>query len=142
MYKNCKLILTNCYYKSITNTLALQVNKKHVRTLVVMFVTATLILIIGTACIAWWQGIEMLQTLKILGNFCLYFTDQNWISKTVYYIRCVMVCKIGFTIWNSKIVLLRTSAVVTYYIKLFRTGADRQNGVLMSLLFLVAKTIS
>ena len=27
--------------------------------------------------------------------------------------------------------------VVTYYIKLFRTGADRQNGILMSLLLLV-----
>ena len=36
MYKNCKLILTNYYYKSITNTLALQRNKKHVRTLLVI----------------------------------------------------------------------------------------------------------
>ena len=36
MYKNCKLILTNYYYKSITNTLALQINKKHVRTLLVI----------------------------------------------------------------------------------------------------------
>ena len=35
MYKNCKLILTNYCYKSITNTLALQINKKHVRTLLV-----------------------------------------------------------------------------------------------------------
>ena len=32
--------------------------------------------------------------------------------------------------------------VVTYYIKLFRTGADRHNGILMSLLFLVAETIN
>ena len=31
--------------------------------------------------------------------------------------------------------------VVTYYIKLFRTGADRQNDILMSLLLLVAETI-
>ena len=30
--------------------------------------------------------------------------------------------------------------VVTYYIKLFRTGADRHNGVLISLLLLVAET--
>ena len=30
--------------------------------------------------------------------------------------------------------------VVTYYIKLFRTGADRHNGILMSLLLLVAET--
>ena len=27
--------------------------------------------------------------------------------------------------------------VVTYYIKIFRTGADRRNGILMSLLLLV-----
>ena len=32
--------------------------------------------------------------------------------------------------------------VVTYYIKLFRPGADKQNGILMSLLFLVAETIT
>ena len=31
--------------------------------------------------------------------------------------------------------------VVTYYIKLFRTGAERHNGILMSLLLLVAETI-
>ena len=30
---------------------------------------------------------------------------------------------------------------VTYYIKLFRTGTDRHNGILMSLLLLVAQTI-
>ena len=50
-----------------------------------------------------------------------------------------MVCKIGFTNWNVKIALLRASMVVTYYIKLFRTGADRYNGILMSLLLLVAE---
>ena len=31
--------------------------------------------------------------------------------------------------------------VVTYYIKLFHTGADKHNGILMSLLLLVADTI-
>ena len=30
--------------------------------------------------------------------------------------------------------------VVTYYIKLFRTGANRHNGILMSLLLLDAET--
>ena len=50
-----------------------------------------------------------------------------------------MVCKIGFTNWNVKIALLRAPMVVTYYIKLFRTGADRYNGILMSLLLLVAE---
>ena len=51
-----------------------------------------------------------------------------------------MVCKVGFTNWNAKITLLRVYMVVTYYIKLFRTGTDRQNGILMSLLLLVAET--
>ena len=36
--------------------------------------------------------------------------------------------------------VLRASMVVTYYIKLFRTGADRCNGILMSLLLLGAET--
>ena len=71
-----------------------------------------------------------------------HFTDQNWISKIVCYIRCVMVCKIGFKKWNAKIALLHASMVVTYFIKLFRTGADRHSGILMSLLLLVAKTIT
>ena len=51
-----------------------------------------------------------------------------------------MVCEIGFTNWNAKIALLCASMVVIYYIKLFRTGADRHNGVLMSLLLLVTET--
>ena len=37
--------------------------------------------------------------------------------------------------------LLRASMVVTYYIKLFCTGADRNNSILMSLLRLVAETM-
>ena len=32
--------------------------------------------------------------------------------------------------------------VATYYIKIFRTEADRHNGILMSILLLVAETIS
>ena len=52
------------------------------------------------------------------------------------------VCKIGFTNWNAKIAFLRASMVVTYYIKLFRMGADRRNGILMSVLLLVAETIN
>ena len=50
-----------------------------------------------------------------------------------------MVSKTGFTNWNAKIAILRASMVVTYYIKLFRTGADRQNGILIPLLLLVAE---
>ena len=35
---------------------------------------------------------------------------------------------------------MRASVVVTYYTKLYRTGADRNNFILMSLLLLVADT--
>ena len=69
------------------------------------------------------------------------FTDQNWISKTVYCIKCVMVRKNGFTNWNAKVVLLHAAMAVTYYIRLFWPGADRPNGILISLLFLFAETI-
>ena len=51
-----------------------------------------------------------------------------------------MICKISFTNWNAKIAFLRVSMVVTYYIKLLRAGAGRHNGILMSLLLLVAET--
>ena len=46
-----------------------------------------------------------------------------------------------FTAKNTKIALFCESMAVTYHIKLFRTGADRHYGVLISLFFLVAKTI-
>ena len=35
----------------------------------------------------------------------VHFTDQNRISKAVYRISPVIVCKIGFTGWNAKIAL-------------------------------------
>ena len=41
---------------------------------------------------------------------------------------------------NRKIALLRASMLVACYIKLFRTGTDRHNVILISLLLLVAKT--
>ena len=47
-----------------------------------------------------------------------------------------------FPLGNGKIALVRASMVVTSYIKLFRTGANRHNGILMSLFLLVAETIS
>ena len=84
----------------------------------------------------------MLETFAYRTVIVVHFTDQNWISKTVYCIMCVMVWQIGFTNWNAKIALLRASMVVTYYIKLFRTKADRHNGILMSLLLLVSETIN
>ena len=47
-----------------------------------------------------------------------------------------------FSVENGKIALVRASMVVTYYIKLFCTRADRRNGILMSVLLLVAETIT
>ena len=90
---------------------------------------------------AWWEGMKRLEIFAYRTAAVVHFTDQNWIPKTVYYIRRVMVCRIGFTTRNAKIALLRTSMVITYYIKLFRRGADRHNGVLISLPLLVAQTI-
>ena len=49
----------------------------------------------------------------------VHFGDQSRISKTVYGVRCVMVCKTGFTNYNTKIVLLRASMVVNHYIEIF-----------------------
>ena len=46
-----------------------------------------------------------------------------------------------FTVKNGKIALVRASMVITYYIKLFRTGADRHNCILMSFLLLVTETM-
>ena len=42
---------------------------------------------------------------------------------------------------RKKITLVRAPVVVIYFIKLFRTWADRHNGILMSLLLPVAETI-
>ena len=46
-----------------------------------------------------------------------------------------------FPVVNGKIALVRASMVATYYIKIFRTGADRSNGILMYFLLLVAETL-
>ena len=48
---------------------------------------------------------------------CILQTDQKWIPKSVYCIRCAVVCKIVTTNWSAKIALLRASVVITYYIK-------------------------
>ena len=46
-----------------------------------------------------------------------------------------------FPVEKRKIALLRVSMVVIYYIKLFCTGADVHNDILMSLFLLVAEII-
>ena len=92
--------------------------------------------------IASWEGMEMLKIFEYRRKAVGHFTGKTWMSQTVYCIRCVMICKIGFTNRIAKIALLRASMVVTYYNVLFRTGAERYNGILMSLQLLVAETIS
>ena len=91
---------------------------------------------------AWWEGMEMLKIFVYRTVGVVHFTDQNWIPKTVYCIRCVMVCKIGFTNWNANIALLCASMAVPYYIKLFQTRAKLHNSILMSPFLLVTETIT
>ena len=46
-----------------------------------MPILSSLLLIVIT-CIAWWEGMEMLKIFAY--DTVVYFTDQNWTSKTVY----------------------------------------------------------
>ena len=78
----------------------------------------------------------LLQIFAYRTVVVVHLADQTWIPKTVYCITRGMVCKIDFTNWNPKIAILRASIVVTYYIKLFRTGTNRHISILMSLLLL------
>ena len=55
------------------------------------------------------------------------FFDQIWPKRE-------------FPVENRKIALVRASMVVTYCIETSRSGADRHNGILISLLPLVAET--
>ena len=92
----------------------------------------------------------LLERLPYPTETVVYFTDQNWISKIEYWLRFLMVCKIfscsEFPKRMEKIgkckefTFLRASMVVTNYIKLLRTGADKHNGILIRLLLLVAET--
>ena len=99
-----------------------------------VFIDIVLSLTIAITCIAWWEGMEMLEIFAYRIVKVTHFTDQNWIFKTAYCFRCELVCKIGFTNWNPKIALLR--------INFFWTKAERHNGISMSLLLLVNETIN
>ena len=83
------------------------------------------------------QAMEMFAIFAYPTVTIVHFTDQRWVSKTVYCIRCAMVYKTNFTNWRAKIALLRAFMVVTDFIKLFQTGVDRHNGILIPLLLLV-----
>ena len=75
-------------------------------------------------CLCWWEGMEMLEIFAC--HTAVHFTNWKWISKIVYYIRYVMVCKIGFAKWNTKIALLGASMVVTYCITFPNRGRQIQ----------------
>ena len=47
-----------------------------------------------TSLITAWMGRNGLLLDIFAHPVVLHFRDQKWISKTVYYIRCVIVCKI------------------------------------------------
>ena len=73
--------------------------------------------------------IVMIPNFNLNSQLCFVFFDQ--------------ICpKREFSVENGKIALVRGSMVVTYYIKLFCTRADWHNGILMSVLLLVADTIT
>ena len=84
----------------------------------------------------------MLEIFAYRTVTAVHFRDQNWIFKTVSCIRYVVVCKIGFVVWNVKVALLRVPMAFTCYIKLFRTGGNRCNRISMSLPFLAAEKIN
>ena len=47
------------------------------------------------------HSLKIVWILLFISTHCtlittVYFKDQNWISKTVYCIRCLMVCKVTF----------------------------------------------
>ena len=48
----------------------------------------------------------------------------------------------AFCLFQAKIAFFHASMVVTYYTRLFRTRADRHNSILMSLLLLVAESMT
>ena len=89
-----------------------------------------------------WKGIEMLQIFvyrKVAVAHILKTRTES--LKTFIVLAMWWSSKLVLLTETQKIALLRASMVVTYYIKLFRTGANRQNGILMSLILLVAETI-
>ena len=88
---------------------------------------------------AWWRNTGN-SYLSYVSGHAFYRPELN--PQTVYCISCVMVCKIGSTNWNAKVALFHVLMIVTYYIKLFRMGANGHNSILISLLLLVAETIS
>ena len=65
-----------------------------------------------------------------------------YLKLTILIFLFYQICaKREFPVENGKIIFVHASMVVSYSIKFFRTGTNRQHGILMSLLFVVAETI-
>ena len=68
--------------------------------------------------------------------------EPNFSFQWQFWFSFDQICpKTVFPVENGKIALVCASMVVTYYVKLFRTGPDRHNGILMSLLLLIVEAI-
>ena len=82
------------------------------------------------------------EKVNITIKFCIFKLVQvpNFSLHWQFWFFWTKFAQKGYPVEHGKIALVRVSMVVTYYIKLFRTGADRHNGILMSLLLLVQKT--
>ena len=75
-------------------------------------------------------------------NFCVSCSNSRAFYRLELNLQNRVLWKVYDGLANARhFALLRAPMVVTYYIKLFRTGADRHNGILMSLLLLVAEAI-
>ena len=82
-----------------------------------------------------------MEKLEITHEFCTFKRTKFQFKQGILNFGTKISPKRVFSVKNRKIALLRTSMVFTYYIKLFRTDADRHNSILMALLLLVAETI-
>ena len=82
-----------------------------------------------------------MEKLEITHEFCTFKRTKFQFKQGILNFGTKISPKRVFSVKNRKIALLRTSMVFTYYIKLFRTDADRRNSILMTLLLLVAETI-
>ena len=85
--------------------------------------------------------------MKIFIEFCIFdiriSLGTRFQLKVTILIFFYEICpKREFPVENGKITLVRAFMVVTYYVQLLLTRADRHNSILMSLLILFAVTIS
>ena len=94
------------------------------------------------------KGCFLSKTEKVKTNttiaFCIFKLDwlPNFSLNWQFWFLDQICTKRKFPVENGKMALVRASMVVNYYVKLFRTEAERHKGILMSLLLLVVETIT